>query len=204
MDNHPIIGFSPFLQPPIKTEQFSPTLLLSPEDRSMAVSTQIRDQIPQEFFEIWYRFCDMGWAYSNGDQCIMQSALLRRILRVHGFPATLRQVIAQYEHPQKGWQLTIGMSDPRGQTPGIDTHMVVESNGLILDFADRHIAIKFGAMSPIAITAQCKSGQWQDLDFFGRVKYTFRENHPETRNQLYLCRNEVLDYSNQYFSKYRI
>lgn len=187
-----------------RSEIFSANLLLSPEDRSLAVVTQIKEQIPSQYLEIYYRFCELGWIYNYGHMCIMQSCLLRRILRLHGIPASLKQVVCQYENTRRGWQWIIGSPDIERRQSGIDTHMVVESAGYILDFGNNVISKKFGAVAPLAFIAESKSGAWQDLDFYGKVKYVSRSAHPETRNQIYLCRNEILDLCQQYFLKYRI
>lgn len=187
-----------------RSETFTANLLIQPEDRSLATATQIKDQIPSQYLEIFYRFCELGWSCNYGHMCIMQSCLLRRILRLHGFPASLKQVICQYENNRRGWQWIVGSPDIERRQSGIDTHMVVESGGFILDFGNNVISKKFGAIAPLAFIAESKLGVWQDLDFYGKVKYISRSAHLETRNQMYLCRNEVLDLCQQYFIRYRI
>jgi hypothetical protein len=187
-----------------RTQPFTENLLLSPEDRSLAVASQIKEQLPSYYIEIWYRFCELGWAYDYGELCIMQSYLLKRILRLHGFPATLKQVVCQYENPTKGWLRIVGARDLNQTTSGIDTHVVVESAGYILDFANRHVNNVFGPLSPMAFIVENKNNVWQDLGFFGKVKYVGREQHAETKNQLYHCRNDSISLIQAYFYRYRI
>lgn len=185
-----------------ETEPFYFTHQIQPEDRSLAVDNQ--DAIPLEFLELWYRFKYLGFIERSGDQCIFLSYVLKRIMRYHGFPASVGQVVSNYENRKRGWKQTVGNQDQRSQpTSGIDTHAVVISKGFILDFARRPINDWYGAMAPQAFIIKETYHSWVDTGHFGKIKYTPRLVHSETKNERILTRNRMIDFVDEYFLKYR-
>ncbi len=185
-----------------ETEPFYFDHQMQPEDRSLAVDDQ--DAIPLEFLELWYRFKYMGFIDRSGDQCIFLAYTLKRIMRLHGFPATVKQVVSYYENRKRGWKQNVGNQDQRSQpTAGIDTHAVVLSRGFILDFARRPIYDWYGSMAPQAFIVKERYDGWIDTGFFGRVKYLPRLQHNETKNERILTRERMMNYTEEYFSRYR-
>lgn len=191
---------------PYRTTGWSGSFNILPEDRSLALVDEIPkdiNSVPDKYLEIWYRFYNHGVVDGFGDKCIKMAYLLRRIMRLHGFPARVQQVMAEYRHPSRRWALVVGKSDA-SSTLGLTTHAVVESGEWILDFAQLHLYQQFGAMAPKAIVAKIKYDSWQDLGFFGQVRYTKKPvDHPETLNERILYREDIMRLSQEYFLAYR-
>lgn len=186
----------------IVTEEFSKRITIHPEDRSLHITENT--EVPQEYLELWYRFCSLSWNNTVGAECMTMSLLLRRIMRIHGFPAVIKQTICEYKNDRKNWYLTIGkpLDGSFSQAEGLDTHMVVESNGLILDFSHIGTFYSYGATAPMAVIAKNVPG-FQSLGNGSYIKYLERPTHRETANQIYLTRNEILEKAQEYFSIYR-
>jgi hypothetical protein len=185
-----------------ETEPFYFDHQLRPEDRSLAVDNQ--DDIPLEFLELWYRFKYLGFIDASGDQCIFLAYTLKRIMRYHGYSVAVKQVVSYYENRNRGWKQTVGAQDQRSRpTVGIDTHAVVVSKGFILDFARKPIYDWYGSMAPQGFIVKNKNDVWADTGFFGRIKYVDRLDHPETNNERILTRSKMLNFTEEYFRKYR-
>jgi hypothetical protein len=186
----------------VESEQFSLDHSILPEDRSLAVNNL--EQIPLQYLEIWYRLYHHGIINQGGAHCIFMAYFLKRLMRLHGFSANVKQVIATYENPNKKWKYTVGAPDKKlSPRPGIDTHAVVVSNGLILDFAQTPIKETFGSLAPKGFIVEEKYNQWIDLGWWGRVRYTQRNDHAETKNERILIKDDVIKLAKEYFKIYR-
>lgn len=165
----------------IKRERWTPNFQIKfPEDWGLALEEGIRDSIPSELLEIYTRFYKLGYIGSNGSQCVLMSSLLRRILRLHGFQTTTKQVILYYEHEEKQKYMTIGghMFDTKPNE--IDVHIVtIVDDKWLLDFAAMPISDTFGHVYPIAFIARSNiwTDEWQN---FGNLhgKATWVRSHP--------------------------
>jgi hypothetical protein len=188
----------------VETITWEGSFSINPEDRSLAVVTKQPDDIdatPDRFLELWYRFQLNGLDVSLGDKCMAMSYLLRKIMVLHGFKATVQQVVSEYRHPTRRWANITGSERGTGQ---LNTHAVVLSKGWILDFAQLPLYKNFGAMAPKAVVSRAKFDTWQDLGFFGQIRYSLRPvEHPETRNQRILQRNALTEMVQSYFLVYR-
>lgn len=189
------------------TETFSPQGTTRPEDWSLGLeNTFEQSDGPYEYVQIWQRFSRMGWVEQYGNQCLLMSQLLRRIMRLHGFPATVKQVWMQYEKSDRGWHMAVGK--PGDHVPGnslsVDTHSVVVSQGWILDFSLVGLNNRFGALAPKALITKDSYNTWQKLVFFGRVRYFQRPEHFETLNERVLNRPKILELTQEYFRHFRV
>lgn len=188
----------------VETVTWEGSFSINPEDRSLAVVTKQpndMDSTPDRYLELWYRFQINGLDETLGDKCIAMSYLLRKIMVLHGFKATVQQVVAEYRHPDRRWANITGSERGAGE---LNTHAVVVTNGWILDFAQLPLYKHFGAMAPKAIVARSNFNTWQDLGFFGQVRYISRPiEHAETKNQRIQQRDTISEITRSYFSLYR-
>lgn len=188
-----------------KTLHWEGSFNVNPEDRSLAVVQKLPDDLdatPDRFLEIWYRFQRLGWDWQLGDKCIFTSYLLRKIMILHGFKAHVQEVVSEFRHPTRQWAIITG--GDHAVTDGLRTHSIVVSNGWILDYAQMPIHMTFGALAPKAVVARAKFDTWQDLGFFGQIRYIKKSvPNEETLNQRILQRQDVHDMVRKYFSIYR-
>lgn len=188
----------------VETITWEGSFSINPEDRSLAVVTKQpadMDLTPDRFLELWYRFQINGLDAALGDKCLAMSYLLRKIMVLHGFKATVQQVVSEYRHPERRWANITGAERGAGD---LNTHAVVVVKGWILDFAQLPLHKSFGAMAPKAIVARSRFDTWQDLGFFGQIRYSARPiEHPETKNQRIQQRDAVSEMVRSYFSVYR-
>jgi len=147
-----------------------------PEDYGLGISKDIdRNDLPSQFQELYIRFVNLGFIEQYGDQCILISCVLRRILRLHGFSSSAKQMICYWANDEKGQATKFGLSDQRG--PGnpveygsIDAHMAVSCNGYILDFALKNLQTDFGFLAPRAlIGVDTPSDEYQDFGISGQA-----------------------------------
>jgi hypothetical protein len=149
-----------------------------PEDHGLGIETSIdRKDLPSQFQEIYLRFLKLGFIERFGDQCILMSCILRRILRLHGFQSSAKQVICYWSNTGKGQSTIIGIPDQRGPdvpvTPSaIDAHMAVFSNGYVLDFSLSCLKREFGFIAPQALIGLDVSGnEYQDFNISGQAAW---------------------------------
>ena len=116
------------------TEEFVETF--DNTDYSLAISLDINDIDPR-ILEIYTRFWNLGWLDNFGNQCFLMSDVLRKILRLHGIEAHTQEAIFDYTHPKKQWYQRIGAPMEFAHGGMIDTHRVVVTKNLILDWAHR-------------------------------------------------------------------
>lgn len=189
-----------------KTQTFNTSDTTKPEDWGLAVCSDYAKSGAWEYQQLWQRFVNMGWAEQHGHKCLFTSYLLRRIMRIHGFPAAVKQVWMQYQKPERGWSTTVGR--PGDDTPGdqlsIDTHAVVVSDGWILDFSQINIHRGYGQLAPKAFIVKHEFSTMQMVNFYGKVRYYERPDHFETNNERVLIREKILDLTHQYFQHYRV
>jgi len=190
---------------PFKTQNWEGSFSTNPEDRSLAVAIRRPgdlEELPDRYLELWYRFSFHGIESQWGEHCIAMSYFLRKVMVLHGFNAKVKQVIAEYRHPERHWAMITG--NPEATVSGIATHSVVISDNWILDFAQMPLYKTFGAMAPKAIVARSEFGSWQDLGFFGQVRYIEKPvDHAETLNERITQRESVNNMVREYFSVYR-
>lgn len=179
-----------------------------PEDVNLGIAAEVdQEQMPSQFQEIFARFLKLGFIESYGDQCILMSCVLRRILRLHGFEAYARQYVLYWEKPEKGQELHIGGFDNMAPTGSIDAHMAVSVNGYILDFSGKPIMDRYGATAPrafIALDEPKYFNDYQDFGMHGKACWTpARPQNPIIKHWRYNQKDIEIDLSKEYFSKYQ-
>ena len=175
---------------------------IMPEDRSLAIA----GTPPAELCEIWYRFVGFNWHINHSSACIFNSYLLRRILKMHGFSCSVKQVIGFYHNPKRNWTYEVGNKAENQDaivTGEIDTHAVVVSNGWILDFSMYRLYQKFGNTAPQAIIVPEEYDKWHDIGITGHIMYKTRDIHLDTKNELLTFKTGILESSQQYFHFYK-
>lgn len=178
-----------------------------PEDFSLAISVPV-EQIPTKLLQTYTRFYRIGWIHEHGNKCFLMSHLLRRILRLHGIEAHIKQMTLEYKHDEKGWFQEVGVPSNITHDGSVDTHAVVVSQGFILDWSVRNaVHWAFGAMSPIGFIVKNDPmlyGVSQNCGFFGSAAYAPRTNHRLTKHCVYEQRPHELELVKKYFDFYRM
>jgi hypothetical protein len=179
-----------------------------PEDINLAISKEVdTNKMPSQFQEIFARFLNLGFIREYGNQCVLMSSVLRRVLRLHGFEAYARQYVLYWEKPDKGQELHIGGFDNMAETGEIDAHMAVAVGGYILDFSARPIMERFGATAPqafIAVDDAKFNNDYQDFGLHGQACWTpARPLNPIIKHWRYNQKDLELDLSKEYFAKYQ-
>lgn len=179
-----------------------------PEDIYLGISKGIDpNKIPSQFFEIYSRFWELGFIDNHGDQCVLMACTLRRILRLHGFKANARQMICYWEKESKGQKVCIGSyNNMNTQEPGtIDTHMAVEVDGYILDFALSPINQLYGATAPRALIGiDSKTDNYQDFGISGQAVWVdVKPQHPIIKHWRLKHKALEMDLVNRYFEVYQ-
>lgn len=182
---------------------FSKDFNMDPQDWSLAVSENVT-YIDPRILEIWKRFYDLNYLQEFGHQCLLISAVLRRILRLHGFPARTEEIITKYSHDKRQWNQIVGVPERITHAGTIDTHRVVVCGNLILDWSQRDaIYNMFGAMSPRGFVGSYdKLYTPQELGFFGQVAWEPRPRCPATANIDYYIKSDVMHLTQRYFEHY--
>jgi hypothetical protein len=149
-----------------------------PEDHGLGIETSIdRSKLPAQFQEIYFRFMKLGFIEQWGNHCILISCLLRRILRLHGFQATTKQVICYWANEEKEQSSKIGIVDQKGpgdpvENSSIDAHMVVMCRGYVLDFSLKGLKRDFGFIAPQALIGlDVESNEYQDFGISGQATW---------------------------------
>lgn len=179
-----------------------------PEDVNLGISKEVNtSEMPSQFQEIFARFLRLGFIQEYGNQCVLMSAVLRRILRLHGFNAYARQYVLYWEKVDKGQQLHVGGFDNMAETGEIDAHMAVAVDGYILDFSTKPIMERFGATAPQALIGVDDSkfhNEYQDFGLHGQACWTpARPLNPIIKHWRYNQKDLELDLSREYFGKYQ-
>lgn len=175
---------------------------IDPDDWSLALAIGV--EVDVRILQIWKRFYNLNWLQDFGNQCFLISALTRRILRLHGIPAYTCEMITHYSNDKKQWYQRVGSEEEMVHGGTIDTHRVVVSNGLILDWAHRDsVHRQFGAMSPRGFIGDFSQiGMTQDLGFFGKVKWEHRQPHRISKNIAYFQKEDEIALTRFYFENY--
>lgn len=181
-----------------------------PEDVGLGINLSINKQDISVYQEIFHRFLILGYINSYSTSCVLIASVLRRILRLHGIPAHMKQVICYWENETKGYKSSIGVSDQRG-TPittekgTIDSHVVVSSNGYILDFGQGSIHQQFGLLAPRAsIGLDVLSDEYQDMGLSGLVAWTdVKPENPLIRHWRLEQKSLELEMVQEYFRHYQ-
>lgn len=179
-----------------------------PEDIYLGISSDIdKNEMPSQFQEIYQRFWNLGFINDYGNQCILMSSVLRRILRLHGFNASQKQMICYYEKENKGQKITIGTHMPIDPTDDqtIDTHVAVSVSGYILDFALSPINYMFGATAPKALIGlDVTSNEYQDFGISGAAAWSdVKPSHPIIKHWRLSNKNLEMELTKKYFEKYQ-
>ena len=178
-----------------------------PEDYSLACSGPV-EQIPTKLLQTYVRFYRIGWLHEHGNKCFLMSHLIRRVLRLHGIEAHVKQMTMEYNHKEKGWFQELGAPSNITHSGQVDTHVVCIAQGFILDWAVRDaVHWTFGAMSPIGFIVKNDPqlyGVAQDTGFFGFAAYAPRTNHRLTKHCIYEQRAHELELVKSYFEFYKM
>lgn len=185
---------------------FEKKFSIDPLDYSLACLST--DDIPTKILQTYVRFYKIGWIHEYGNQCFLMSHLLRRVLRLHGIEAHTKQMTLEYKNDDRGWFQEVGVPSNITHEGEIDTHMVVVTKDLILDFSIRNsIHWAFGAMAPLGIIVKNDPslyGEHQNTGFFGLVSYAPRTHHRLTKNVVFEQRDLERDLVKSYFKTFRI
>ena len=182
-----------------------------PEDIGLAIPANMNtEDIPDRLIELYLRFYHLGWINELGNSCVFMSSLLRRIMRLHGIEAQMKQVILYWRNDKKGYHLLIGnpREDGEIEQSKIDLHMVVKSGDWLLDFAASPLHFTYGYTAPRAIIipwTKDMEKHYVDLGIGGKASYVENTlSHPKLANWRYTQRQDVLDFSKKYFEKYAL
>jgi len=196
-------------RPQNELQDFEHRVVFDPTDYGLAIASDIDfSTMDHRILQVFSRFFNDGLIHANGNKCFFMSHLLRRILRLHGIEAHVRQVIHYYANLDRGWKQTIG--EPMGNTHGgrIDSHILVVTKDYILDWAViQAIHWSFGLKAPLAFIGKNDESLWdqeQNFGDFGSVIWQRRRDHRDTKNVVFECREDVKDFTQEYFSKYRM
>ena len=185
-------------------ESFQHKVFYNPQDLGLGVvdGLDVDDRILQTYVRFWQD----GILHNHGDKCFFISHLLRRILRLHGIEAWTKQVTMNFANIEKGWISEVGYQDKTVDGQEVDTHSVVVTKNLILDWSlIKPIHWGISVRAPVAVIADLtKLNEEQTIGDFGSVVYHSRNNHPYTKNIIYDNRKDVLNATYQYFNKYRM
>lgn len=196
-------------KPLVEREDFYHRVVFDPLDYGLALSDNIDfSTMDHRILQVFSRFYNDGYIHNNGDKCFFLSLLLRRILRLHGIEAHVRQVINFYTNLDKGWRQITG--EPMHITHGgaVDSHAIVVTKDYILDWAMiKPVHWAFGLRAPIAFIGRNEDSLWdneQQFGEYGTVIWQRRRDHRDTKNIYYNNRQDVLDFTKEYFKKYRM
>lgn len=181
-----------------------------PKDWGLGIPLSVNiSNIPSEILEVYTRFWQRGYINRYGNQCVFMSRLLRRVLRLHGIPAHLRQVVFMYEHPGRGWKLQMGGDDNFVHENKVDVHQVVVSQGWILDFSLNILYFDYGMQAPIALIGQddvnTVFGPMQRFGDYGNATWIPRRPYNDyVRHLAFERRAEELEVTRDYFNYYNM
>lgn len=177
-----------------------------PEDVSLAISQEVdrTSEVCQHVEEIYSRFYQSGMIDAHNHECILMSCVLRRILRLHGHQASIKQMILYYDRSAKGQVLSIGLPKNQLHAHEIDLHVVVVCEGLIIDFAASAVMSTFGVTAPRAFIASADSAwinEYQDLgELHGKACWTPSfPTHPMLKHWRYAQKQQEIDLAKGYF-----
>lgn len=190
-------------------QDFAHKVFIDPADYALGVSKSIDiNTMDQRLLQVYVRFWNEGYIHRHGDKCFFMSHLLRRILRLHGIEAHVKQVTLFYSHKDKGWRQVVG--EPMNITHGgsVDSHCVVITDKYLLDFSlltPIHWAMSVQAPAAlIGKSTHLDNDVEQDFGKMGQAIYTVRRPHRHTKHIVYEEREGVLEYTKKYFEKYRM
>lgn len=177
------------------------------DDVGLGVNQDVIDEVPSEFYELYNRFLHLGFIHEIGDSCVMMSCLLRRILRLHGFAASIKQVNGFFINSERNKKSTIGLKNTSGyQESGmIDAHVVCVCQGYVLDFALLPLHHKFGLTTPRAIIGlDVESDDYQDVGNDNYMAWqTVKPQHPLIKHTIYEHKSHEIGFSKEYFRHYQ-
>ena len=181
-----------------------------PEDMGLAIPSNMTvDDIPDKLIELYTRFFTLGYIHQFGTACVFQASLLRRIMKLHGIPAVMQQVILYWKNDKKGYNLLVGgvRNDKEMTQTDIDLHMVVKSGDWLLDFACSPIHNIYGYTGPQGIImpwTEKMQKNYVDLGIGGKASYVLNPlPHPNLRNWRITQRQDIIDCTNRYFERYQ-
>ena len=188
---------------------FQHKVLFDPLDVALGINNSIdKDTIDQRILDVYLRFYYMGFIHDHGDKCFLMSYLLRRILRLHGIEAHVKQVTLYYSNKERGWLQTVGEPMNITHRGAVDSHAVVFTKDLLLDFSlINPIHYAFGVRSPtalIGLSDNAYNDVEQDFGEMGQAVYTTRRFHKHTKHIIYENRSFELELTKKYFEKYRM
>jgi hypothetical protein len=181
-------------------QTFDPNYDFDPLDYSLSIADSIvNDDLDYRIPFIYCRLYEMDFPLYVGNQCILASCIVRRILRLHGIEAHIKQYKIEIKNDNRGWDWRAGWSEtvPGGQ---IATHQVVVTPDLIIDFSQLPFHKRFGASAPKGFIVRRQDG-WQNAKNC-RVRYTERENHIATKNLIWDQKETEMRWVKHYFNTY--
>ena len=180
-----------------------------PEDVSLAISNEVdrSSEVCQHVEEIYSRFYRAGMIDVHNHECVIMSCVLRRILRLHKHQAKIKQVVLHYNRPIKGQTLSIGQPNNQLNTHEIDLHVVVECEGLIIDFAALSVMSTFGVTAPRAFIGSADAkwyNEYQEFgDLHGQACWTpSNPVHPMLKHWRYKQKQQEIEIVREYFERF--
>lgn len=206
-----VVGYDGYARAPahLQREPWNTAFRFSwPEDTNLGIESSIdRNKLPSQFEEIYDRFIKLGFIEQFGTHCVLMSSVLRRILRLHGYQAYTKQVVAYWNKEEKGQMATVGLPAYSGASAEntIDAHMIVYCQGYVLDFALKPLCDAFGATAPKALIGlDIKSDEYQDFGLMGNCAWIdVSPMHPIIKHWRYEQKVAEIDFTRQYFRKYQ-
>lgn len=175
---------------------FDPDWEYDPADYSLAIGTTVTD-LDYRLPYVYCRLYTMDTLYEIGNQCILLSQVLRRILRLHGIEAHVKQYEVDIRNKTKGWNAKVGYNDHE-QGGMIATHQVVVTPKWILDFAQLPFQKRFGATAPRGVIVNKETDVWHSVGNC-EIRYRERPTHPATKNVVYDSREQEKWWTKRYF-----
>lgn len=207
----PYDGFSNNLAKHLVRESWTKDFNIKfPEDVALGIEKNIDRKEISKFLELYKRFSMLGWINNYGMQCVLMSTLVRKILAYHGIKSSIKQVTCYWQNERKNQTQIIGSSNYNGDgsirlEDSIDAHVVVFSNGYILDFSMLSVHYKFGMVAPKAcIGFDQESDNYQDFDLAGECAWVqVQPMHPIIKHWRFTQRPQVQELISEYFKKYQ-
>jgi len=179
---------------------FDPNYDFDPIDYSLNIADSIvNGDLDYRIPFVYCRLYEMDFPLHIGNQCILASCVVRRILRLHGIEAHIKQYKVEIKNDNRGWDWRVGWPEvaPGGQ---VSTHQVVVTPDFIIDFAQLPFHKRFGSTAPKAFIVRRQDG-WQTAKNC-RIRYTERENHKATKNIIWDQKPIEMDWVKSYFDTY--
>lgn len=177
------------------------------DEVGLALTQEVdREKIPNFMEEIYSRFWQLGLLDYAGSQCVLMSAVLRRILRLHGYNAFIRQYVLFWERPDRGYSVSVGNPNDDSPEGQLDAHVAVACEGFILDFSQTQMINQYGYSNPRAFIGLDDSKFHNDYQSFGDYGVACwtpaRPANPIIKHWQFQQREEEIRIVKDYFKRY--